>query len=259
MEPKDELVQVDEQQIGLDRTKITSQGKIQLPSQDSKREYGLALPQDDRDHAETEPRSSARRMVDSIKERKHDAGIKIKKSLHIKQHSDELGSSKADLPILADTVGPKYESRQGHKTPQSGENAVKDFVHHPYDTIKAKVADQGNQQVAANLVEEIPHGHEVDIVDASARIESAKTEDKRLLAIQDLSELLKERQSSYVRWTLDKHVTKLRVLPRATRKARSAFVKYNARGDVQTDWEAYGLHVSYEYIYVYITHIADPI
>ena len=247
MELKDELVELDEQQIGLDRSKITRQGQIQLPGH-SVGENDKHVPlQDAYDHGEAEPRSSTRCMVDSIKERKRHVEIKIRKTLHVSRTSDQLDLPKSESPILADPVEEKSKSRLVHKLPVPEKHTLKDLIHNPIDAVKSKSSNRGNQEVAANIVaKEIPHGQEVDLVNASTTVERARTDEERLLAMKDLSKLLKERQSTYVRWTLDRHVTKVRILPRdtVTKRARSTFEKKNAQGEVVVDWRAYGSHVS---------------
>ena len=111
----------------------------------------------------------------------------------------------------------------------------------------SKVSGQGNHQMAANIAaKEISHGQEVDLLNAHDRVENAETETEKVLAIQDLEKLMKERQTMYVRWTMDRHVTKCRVLPRETsvRKSRSEFETKNDQGETKLDWEAYGTHAS---------------
>jgi hypothetical protein len=105
----------------------------------------------------------------------------------------------------------------------------------------------GNQEVAANIAAvEIHHGQEVDLVNAASAAEEATTEKEKAAATQTLSELLKQRQSTYVRWSLDRHVTRLRVLPRDTmeQKPKEAFEETDAQGNTIINWKAYGLHVS---------------
>jgi hypothetical protein len=105
----------------------------------------------------------------------------------------------------------------------------------------------GNQEVAANIAAtEIHHGQEVDLVNAASALEEAKTEDEKRAATQTLSDLLKQRQTTYVRWSLDRHVTKIRVIPRdiLARKPRAEFEKKNSQGNTIVDWRAYGAHVS---------------
>jgi hypothetical protein len=235
MDPKKELVQVDEFDIGLDRSNITQEGQIQLPNPDG------GETEDDRQSAERDARSPPSKL-NALKERKHNAAIKIRQKLHISKESDHISSQS---PILANTTE-ESDSRLVHELPNPDKATFKDFVHNPVDTVKAKVSNQGNEEIAANIAaKEISHGQEVDLVKAHDAVGRARTENEKLLAIKDVSRLMKERQGTYARWSLDRHVTKVRVLPRDTLvlKPQAAFQTKNARGDVVTDWKAYGQHV----------------
>ena len=121
MEPKDELEELEKQQIGLDRSKITHQGQIQLPSHSVREDNDKVPSHDAYDYDEPKPRSLTRHMVDSIKERKHDARIKIKQTLHLSKTSEKFELPKSESPILASTVQEISESRLVHKTTRTGE------------------------------------------------------------------------------------------------------------------------------------------
>jgi hypothetical protein len=236
MDPSRELVEADEMDIGLDRSNITQENKIQLPKLDHEDNYDI-------NQLEPEPRSSSH-LVNSLKERKHHAAVKIRKTLHISRASDDLSSHS---PVLANTADePLSKSRLVHQVTPPDKTTMKDFVHDPIDTVKSKVSGQGNQQVAAHIAaKEIPHGAEVDLVRAHDAVSRARTEREKLLAIEDVTRLMKERQSTYARWSLDRHVTKVRVLPMETmvRRPQTDFQKKDVEGQVTTDWEAYGSHV----------------
>jgi hypothetical protein len=237
MVPKKELVERDEHDIGLDRSNITSENKIELPSLDSDHSS---------DDAQSEPGShSSSSLVKSLKHRKHRAGLKIRKTLHINKASDGIDST---APVLANTAEEESDSRLIHKLPVPEKSTMKDFMHNPVDTIKSKVSDQGNQEVAANIAaKEVSHGIEVDLINAHDAVGQATTERERLLAIKDVSKLMKERQGTYARWSLDRHVTKIRVLPRETmvKRSQAEFRKQDSLGKTVTDWHAYGAHVRY--------------
>lgn len=244
MDPKKELVQVNEFDIGLDRSNITQEGQIKLPNPDD------GETEDDRQSAERDARSPPSKLS-ALKERKHNAAIKIRQKLHISKESDHISSQS---PILANTTEDS-DSRLVHQLPNPDKATFKDFVHNPVDTVKSKVSNQGNQEVAANIAaKEISHGQEVDLVNAHDAVARARTENEKLLAIKDVSRLMKERQGTYARWSLDRHVTKVRVLPRDTLvlKPQAAFQTRDARGKVVTDWRAYGQHASVHCVYIFV-------
>jgi hypothetical protein len=239
MQSRPAPVLVDEFEVGLDRSNINKNQEIQLPVSQAKSTDITD------DHNETDiDRSSAHHMVDSIKHHKHRAGMKIRKTLHIGKASDDMSH---ETTILANNPDEKSESRLVHDTPKPDKVTVKDLIHNPIDTISSKISGQGNQQIASNVAaKEIPHGDEVDLIRASEAAQNAVSDAARLLAIQDLSKLMEERQATYVRWTFDRHITKVRELPRDTmvRKPRTAFERYNPQEGVVIDWKAYGRHVN---------------
>jgi hypothetical protein len=241
MDIEKELVQVDEADIGLDRSNITQQNQIQIPKLEENNGNNHV------NHAENEGSSSSK-LVNTLKDRKHHAAVKIRKTLHISKATDDLTSQS---PVLANTTEEQSDSRLVHQLPIPDKPTVKDFIHNPIDTVKSKVSDQGNQQVAANIAaKEISHGEEVDLVNAHDAVSRATTERERLMAIQDVKRLMKERQSTYARWTLDRHVTNVRVLPKETmvRKSQADFQIKDIRGQIVTDWNAYGSHVGIEVV-----------
>jgi hypothetical protein len=123
---------------------------------------------------------------------------------------------------------------------------LKDIAHDPIDTVKSKVSGQGGHQVASNLVaKEISHGREVQLVQAHDKIPRARTETERLLAIKNVDEMLAARQDMFVRWTMDRHVTKVRILPRHNvyLKPRREFIRKDSDGKKKMDWEVYVVHV----------------
>lgn len=130
--------------------------------------------------------------------------------------------------------------------PEPDEPTIKDYLLNPIDTFKARISEKGNQQVAGQITaKEIPHGDEVDLIRASEAVEHARDDTHRLLAIDDLSRLVEKRQSTYARWTFDRHITKVRRLPRGEIKLRlkSDFEKLDPQAGMVTDWRSYVQHV----------------
>ncbi|OSS53084.1 hypothetical protein B5807_02035 [Epicoccum nigrum] len=242
-------------EIGLDRARIDSAAHIQYPESNLTDEQSASSDSDSRS-----PRTS-HSVIESIKQKRHKAGAKIRRSLHIGRASDDRGLS--TTAIVKD--GEHSDSRYAFDPPERDHATFKDFLHNPLDTVKSKVSEQGNQEFAGNLTaKEVPHGDEVEIVRAADAVEAAGTDAQRLLAIQDLAKLLKERQASYARWTFDRHITKVRVLPRdkSELKPRSAFETYDPLEGVVIDWRAYGQHLlelyAQKYGGQYIGYGSDP-
>lgn len=241
MQARQDPVLVNEFDVGLDRAKITKSAQIELPESHNTQEQSADVVVEP-----DSPRSSTHNVKESIKLKKHKAGTKIRKTLHIGRASDDVDLT---TTAIAGTNEQPSQSRYETDPPEPDKPTFKDFLHNPVDTVKQKVSEQGNRQVAGQITaKEVPHGDEVDLVRASEAVEDAKNDAQRLLAIQDLSKLLKERQATYARWTLDRHVTKVRLLPREQirLRPRSDFETYNPQEGVVIDWKAYGQHVSHE-------------
>jgi hypothetical protein len=230
-----------QQDIGLDRSKINSDGQIQL-TQDK------PLPSDPSDSGFSEgeeevqgqdkstPKVSKRRRISN----------KTKKILHLGTEPKN-GTVVCPAPVLADAPDTVSDARLENEPPKPEKHTAKDLLHNPISTIQSKATGEGGHQVASNIVaKEISHGNEVELVKATERADTAQTERERLLAIRDVDKLLKARQDQFVRWTMDRHVTKLRILPRhaVARKTKKDFEVLQADGSVQIDWEEYAKHVS---------------
>ncbi|KAF1345694.1 hypothetical protein BDV97DRAFT_378727 [Delphinella strobiligena] len=228
-----ESVSVPESEIGLGRSAINEHGQIDLIQSE-------VLPP---------PPTPSHTVRDSLNERRHDTAVKVRKLLHISKDSD--GKQISTTPILAGPDVLTSDSRLVRDLPEPHKPTIQDMFRDPVATVKSKISGQGNHEAAANIAaKEISHGQEVDLVNAHDRVECAHTDAERLLAVKDLERLIKERQTMYVRWTVDRHVTKCRISPRETfvRKSRSAFESKNIRGETVVDWKAYGIHYGGQYI-----------
>ncbi|CAN9345262.1 unnamed protein product [Alternaria alternata] len=270
MDIQKELIQVDELNIGLDRSHITYQGQIELPGNHSGSSsddipHSHDLNRSTEDHVSSTT-SSTSRIVNKVRQKRHNAGVKIRKTLHIAKPEDEAEEPDPDSIVLVDTTEIKESnSRLDHKSTASEKHTLKDLLHNPIDTVKSAGWCQGNQEVAANIaVSEIPHGREVDLVNVATAVNQAKTGAEKAQAQENLAEMLNQRQSTYVRWSLDRHVTKIRILPRDTAvlKPRSDFEKEDTAGRTVTNWRAYGSHLldyyAHRYGGQYIGFGSDP-
>lgn len=232
-------------ELGLDRTRIDAEDKVQLISEspdlskpakgsdwDAFNRTGTSVIHYGNDPIDQDqsPLSKRKRL-----------SLSAKKVLHLGHDSN-----KHLAPILADAPQTDSDSRLTYEPPAK-ENKLKDLVHDPIDTIKSKATGQSGHQVASNLAaKEISHGREVELVIANDDIARARTEKERLLAINNVDEMLAARQDMFVRWTMDRHVTKLRILPRNTLhlKSREEFVTRGADVEKKMDWPGYVAYVS---------------
>ena len=136
-----EFRQVDELDIGLDRSHITYQGQIEVTGSRS------GSSNDDAPHPrDPSPVSSTSRIVNKVRQKKHIAGVKIRKTLHIAKAEDEIDEPDPDSLVLVDTTeGKQSKSRLDHKSTASEKHTFKDLLHNPIDTVKSKGWCQGKR------------------------------------------------------------------------------------------------------------------
>lgn len=243
--PRDEFVALGEGEIGLDRSTINKHNQIRLPQHHAENR-GDETHETESDHS----RASLYHVRDSLDEKRHGAALKIRETFHVSKSSDQNSNQsrlEPDAPILANSITEKSDARLVSNLPVPDKRTLKDFVHAPVDAVKSKVSRQGNQEVAKNITaKEISHGQDVDLLNAQSAVKHASTEAERVKATNNLDNMIKERQNMYVRWTLDRHISKVRILPRHTfvKKSRVEFESREPSGDVRMDWNAYGFHAS---------------
>jgi hypothetical protein len=231
-----EFTTVDGDDLGLDRSAINKHDQIQLVQQHPDSSPVVTTPQDS---------TERKGLRNSISEKRHVAASKLRQKLHINSAKDIEDPDPDSL--LANATDEKSDSRLGQAAPTPDKTTFKDAMHNPVETVKSKVSGQGNHQIASNIAaKEVPHGKDVDLIKAKDAVKLARTDAEKAKAAKTVEELIIERQNMYVRWTLDRHVTNVRVLPRDSfvRKPRAAFEKVNAQGDIVMDWNAYAHHVS---------------
>jgi hypothetical protein len=223
---------------GLDRSHIDADGRIQHPSQP------LNSPSNDTSFDEFDEEGDDGAKIQSmdgpepLSKRKR-LSLKTKKVLHI--GGDSHPKSTATTPVLADAPESTPDTRLVHELPKQ-DNNFKELLKNPVDTVTSKVTSQGGQQVASNLVaKEIPHGQEVELVQAQDEVLNAKSDAAKGLAIEEVDTLVRRRQDMFLRWTMDRHVTKVRVLPQETmsKKGLKDFLISTDDGKARTDWTAY--------------------
>jgi hypothetical protein len=226
---------------GLDRTKINSSGEVQLvslsPQTDSESSQNLSQ-QDDEQSSPTTSVSLDEKAPTSKRKR---LLLKTKEKLHITKTDPDTTA-----PVLADARDTVSNERLGDKPPEPEKHNVKDLLHHPASTIQSKVTGHGGHQIASNLVaKEISHGTDVEVVRAQAEAEKPGTEAQGKERKYAVEVLMKERQDMFVRWTMDRHVTKVRILPVDTvpRRSKKDFKKVGEDGKERMDWEGWAHHV----------------
>ena len=171
---------------------------------------------------------------------------KAKEILHI----DKRGSTLTE-PAHGVTLAPfpnptKLPNRLDNHPPEQSAHGLKDFIHQPVQTIKTKAERKTNKAVAETFsTAEVSHAHDVELILAQDNVASAQTEEERSSASEDVQALKRARQDMFVRWTMDRHVLKIRQLQRkpVQPKNRADFVAKSDSGQQKMDWKAYGSHV----------------
>ena len=128
-----------------------------------------------------------------------------------------------------------------HKGPQ-----VKDLLHNPVDTVSsllhgasgAKMADVVDNQVIA-------HGANVNLVRVYNKLADGDNNEDQQSVLDELEDLKKKRQDQYVRWTMDRHVLKVRRVPPLDiqRPQKNDFKIGHENDEGQINWALYGQHV----------------
>jgi len=133
-----ELVEVDDLDIGLGRSHITSQGQIELPKKSS------ASSSSDFDGIQPDTQSSTHHLLNKVRQKKRHASIKIRETLHIAKPVDDVNEPKSKALVLADTAAVKESnSRLDNKSTAPEKHSVKEILRCPIDTVKNKGWSQG--------------------------------------------------------------------------------------------------------------------
>lgn len=164
-------------------------------------------------------------------------------------HRDQrINDEPKAAPTLAPPAPPARDAdRLFHTLPEKpGGPSLKDVATHPVRTLKAAAGRQGGNAYAENLAKtDVTHGANVNIVRAYDHLVSSKTDEDQTSAVQDLELLKKSRQDSFVRWTMDRHVQKVRKVEtiRTPQRPSWEFVERLDDGRYKMHWKDYGQYV----------------
>jgi hypothetical protein len=250
IEEPQSYVEVPPEQIGLDRSAIHSDGKIELAAEKSGRAQPLDSGQQNStpDIAQTQHIENVQQMQVEEEPPKRKGSIFKRKLQPLKPTRNTPPSpDSSPAPVLADSADKTSSLRYTADKPKPENQTLKNLVHNPIDTVRSKVTSKTGNEVSANLVaKEIPHGQEVELVQADDAVQRARNGTERLMRIEDVKHLMQTRQDMFVRWTVDRHVSKVRILPEGTvgEKERKDFMKKGEDGKAKMDWLSYAQYVS---------------
>lgn len=152
-------------------------------------------------------------------------------------------------PILAPSPSkPSDDDRLYNDLPKYKGMQTKELLHHPVDTVQSALHGASGAKFAEVMDNQvIAHSANVGLVRAWEKIDSAQDEEGRDAAMNEVCDLKKERQDMYVRWTMDRHVLKVRQDPPRTmeRPRRQDYQNRDEEGKTKTQWADYGQQVRY--------------
>ena len=233
-----EYVPVAQNDVGLDRTHINVAGQIALVNDSSNKSIIETPGASSNLEQDYSPLNKRRNFLQK-------ATIAAK-AIHIGGKSSRF-QVVPTAPVLADSKDTSTSAmRLVHDLPEPENITVKDKLKNPIDTTKTAFAGQGGHEAVSRLLaKEVPHGQEVELVKAHDKVINANSAALKQLAIKELGALMKARQDQYVRWTMDRHITKVRLRPQGTveRKEKRDFVFLTKEGKEKLDWEGYAGYV----------------
>ena len=179
--------------------------------------------------------------------------MKVRTKLHLKdgngrdlQPEELMPKASPEAPILAPEPPQDDQDARFSETAPEESSALpfKEFVTAPLDTVKSTIHKKGGKEFAENLADaDASHGASVKLVRAHEYIATSTEDATREKAVEDFETLKKVRQDAFVRWTMARHVRKVKTVQlQEPRRARKDFVR-NEDGKETMDWMDYGHHV----------------
>ena len=179
------------------------------------------------------------------------------KSKFTKDSSDDHGGAsdqrRADRTILAPVLAPSREHgvdvRLDEEEPPGNEDdkpGFKDVIKSPIQSAKSMARTKAGSGFSEGLAKTpITHAADVEMVRADDKVTNADTEEDRTVAEEELNTMMKLRQNSYVRWTLDRHVHRIRREKRhpKPRYSPKEFQQTDVQGNSKTQWDQFGQQV----------------
>ena len=158
-------------------------------------------------------------------------------------------SSSPTAPCLAPRPSQSMDDdRLYNPVPEHKGLSAKDVIRNPISTVQSRLQGASGAkfaQVMDNQV--IAHGANVGLIRAWDKLGSAQNEEEKSHAIDEVEDLKKERQDSYVRWTMDRHVLKVRQNPPhiLERPRKEDYMKADKEGRMELLWADYGRQVRF--------------
>lgn len=184
----------------------------------------------------------------TTRRRSKSAGVKakIRKIFH---HGPESHGDSQETPILASQASDTGDNdRLFMDVPKTQQHTLKEIVHDPIQVIQSQIQGKGGKKLAATLSgTAIVHGADVQLVRAYDKVKETSNEEGKADALEEFDELKDNRQDSFVRWTMDHHVHKVKRIEKKTIQLpeRKDFVTPREDSHVRFPWMDYAGHVRY--------------
>ena len=223
---------------GLDRAafKVYAHADRHLASPLLDKREQVATEEHGQNKADQFSRNNLRRISDKVK-------TKTGEIFH-PRHKKQKSLESTTVPTLAPPpTKSDDDDRMYNPAPEQKGPDFKEVVKHPIETVQSAMHGASGAKFAEALDNQvIAHGAEVKIVRAYDDIKSAETEEAKTTAMDNLEELKKERQDAFVRWTIDRHVLKVRQVPPRTisQPRREDYNSSNKDGEKTMQWLEYG-------------------
>ncbi|KAL8819489.1 MAG: hypothetical protein Q9223_002077 [Gallowayella weberi] len=177
--------------------------------------------------------------------------------LHPTNHKKEKSTDPTTVPTLAPPPVDQAENdRLFHDAPEQKRPDFKEVVKHPISTVQSALHGASGAKFAETMDNQvIAHGAEVRLVRAYDEAANATSEVDKTNTANNLEELKKTRQDSYVRWSLDRHVLMVRRVPphMTTWPKFEDFKTRTKDGRACTQWAEFGHHL----LRYYLEHYGD--
>ena len=228
---------------GLDRASFNVYDKADRPSSSSSHSDDH-FTDADQVQADAPPASFAnvRRVSAKVRSKLKNQTHKI---LHTSNRQHTPHSSTA--PALAPTTAHDGDDdRLFHSVPEHRGPQVKDLLDHPIETVSSLLHGASGAKAAEILDNQtIAHGADVKLVRAYEKAVDASDKEEQQSALAELDDLKKARQDQYVRWTMDRHVLKVRRIPpfNIKRPQKTDFIMRDQTNEGQINWAVYSQHV----------------
>ena len=197
------------------------------------------------DHTEEQPCANPSKACRAADKFRHSIKSKTEQLFH--HQPDSAPSTSPALPTLAPPSSSEADDdRMFHDAPEQKGPSFKEVLHNPVSTVQSALHGASGAKFAETMDNQvIAHGAEVRLVHAYDEVLAAGNEKDKADTMNNLEDLKKTRQDQFVRWTLDRHVLKVRRVPPRTTSLprRHDFKVKDDHGLAKMQWMDFSHHV----------------